>query len=188
MGVTAERFGRHVSGGAQPEDERAAEQRREALRDTLACWPTGVGILAVREGDAVHALTVGSFIPVSLEPPLVLASLGPNAAARPYLQPGTRFVMSILDSEHRGIASRFADTFPVGPAPFPAAGDPRVEGCIASLVCTVDEMIERGDHALVIGRVIEATPGDSDSALAYFQRGYHAITPDTRLDRGQSRG
>jgi flavin reductase (DIM6/NTAB) family NADH-FMN oxidoreductase RutF len=141
-----------------------------------------VGILAVRDGDAVHALTVGSFIPVSLDPPLVLASLGANAAALPYLEDGTRFVVSVLGADQKRLASRYADTFPVGPSPFPAEGDPRVDGCVASLVCELHEILVRGDHTLVIGRVVETSREDSDSGLAYYRRGYHALTPETRLD------
>jgi flavin reductase (DIM6/NTAB) family NADH-FMN oxidoreductase RutF len=181
--MTAERIGRHITGGPEPEDERADRERRDTLREALSFWPTGVSILAVREAGAVHALTVGSFIPVSLDPPLILASLGPNAAALPYLDLGTRFVISILDDTQKGLASRFADSFPVGPPPFPDEGDPRVAGCIAALTCEVDELLVRGDHTLVIGRVIHSDAGDRRSALAYFRRSYHGLTPDSRLDR-----
>jgi flavin reductase (DIM6/NTAB) family NADH-FMN oxidoreductase RutF len=180
--VTPDRVGRHISGGSEPDDEREERVRRDALRDTLACWPTGVSILAVREAGAVHALTVGSFIPVSLDPPLILVSLGPNAAALPYLDDGTRFVISILGPDQKALASRFADTFPVGPSPFIEDGDPRVTGCVASLVCTVHETIERGDHALVIGRVVETTSDVAAPALAYFRRAYHALGPESRLE------
>lgn len=176
--MSPKRVGRHVGGGREPEDERAERERRDRLRDVLSLWPTGVSILAVREGGEagpVHALTVGSFIPVSIEPPLVLASLGANASALPYLDPGTRFTISILGDDQRGIAARYADTFPVGPSPFPGSGDPRVAGSVASLVCEVEELLLRGDHTLVIGRVAEAVASDADTALAYFQRRYHAI-------------
>lgn len=175
--MAPERVGKHVRGGSEPAGERSARERGEAFREALSFWVTGVTILAVREEEsaAVHALTVSAFMALSMEPPLVVASLGANASALPYLEPDTRYVISLLGDDQNGLASRYADTFPVGPSPFPADGPPRVNGSLASLICEVDEMLVRGDHTLVIGRVIDATTGTGESALAYYRRGYHAI-------------
>lgn len=175
--MTSDRLGRHVSGGREPEEERARRQRRDALRDALALWATGVAVLAVREGadGTIHALTVSAFLPISVDPPLVLTSLGPNASALPYLELGASYVISILGDDQKGIASRYADTFPVGPSPFPERGPPRVRGSVASLGCEVDEMLVRGDHTLVIGRVTEPESMVADSALLYFRRGYRSV-------------
>lgn len=171
------RVGKHISGGNEPEDERWERERNAAFREALSHWATGVTILAVREGDSgrVHALTVSAFMPVSLDPPLVLSGLGSNASALPYLETGTRYVISILSEDQRDLASRYADTFPVGPSPFVTEGAPRVRESVASLVCDVDEMLVRGDHTLVLGKVIEAESQDGESVLAYFRRGYRVI-------------
>lgn len=171
------RVGTHISGGNEPEDERRERDRKAAFREALSHWATGVTILAVREGDTgtVHALTVSAFMPVSMDPPLVLTGLGSNASALPYLEPGGRYAISILAGDQRGLASRFADTFPVGSSPFTAEGEPSVQGSVASLVCEVDEMLERGDHTLVLGKVIEAESQEVESALAYFRREYRVL-------------
>lgn len=171
------RVGTHISGGNEPEEERRERDRKAAFREAWSHWATGVTILAVREGGTgrVHALTVSAFMPVSMEPPLVLSGLGSNASALPYLEPGARYAISILGGDQRGLASRFADTFPVGPSPFTTEGEPRVRDSIASLVCEVDEMLERGDHTLVLGKVVEAGSREVESALAYFRREYRVI-------------
>lgn len=174
----AERVGRHVSGGREPDHERVARERRDRLREALSYWATGVTILAVREEGRVHALTVSAFVPVSVEPPLVLASLGGNASALPYLEEGTRFTISLLAADQKGLASRYADTLPVGPSPFPESGPPLVQGSVAALECEVDEMLVRGDHTLVMGLVLEATTSGVDSVLAYFRRGFRTIGGD----------
>lgn len=179
-----------MSGGEEPEDERVERQWRDALRDAFSYWATGVTILAVREEPTgtVHALTVSGFMPVSLEPPLVLVSLGANASALPYLDAGGQFVVSLLGPDQQGLASRYADTYPVGPSPFEESGPPRVRGSVASLTCAVDEMLERGDHTLVIGRVLHASSTNAESALAYFRRQYHTIgrgDPDRSTHRSR---
>ena len=120
-------------------------------------------------------MTVSGFLPVSLDPPLVAVSLGGNAAVLPFLEPGASFAVSLLTADQRGVASRYADTFPVGPSPFADTGEPVVEGALAGLVCTAEELLERGDHTLVIARVTEATTGGPDAALAYFRRDYHRV-------------
>ena len=175
--MTPERVGRHLSGGRESDDERDERVRMVALREALSFWATGVTILAVRDADdgAIHALTVSGFVPVSVDPGLILASLGPNAAPLPYLDEGTAFTISILGKDQRGLAARYADTFPVGPSPFNASGPPVVRDSVAWLICEVEELIARGDHTLVLGRVVEADSREDSPALAYYRRQYHTI-------------
>lgn len=173
--MSRKRIGRHIGGGPEPEDERQRRERADAVKEVFSRWASGVSILAVRDGGQVHALTVSAFIPISVDPPLVLASLGPNAAALPYLEPGTLFAISLLTAEQQAHASRYADTFPVGPSPFPEAGPPEVDGALASVVCAVEELLERGDHTLVIGAVETARTGPDEPPLIYFGRDYHSV-------------
>lgn len=173
--MSSRRIGRHVGGGPEPEEERRLRERADALKEAFSRWASGVTITAVREGGGVHALTASAFVPVSVEPPLVLVSLGPNASALPYLESGTEFAVSVLAASQRAHASRYADTFPVGPSPFPDEGPPVVEAALATLVCTVDDMWERGDHTLVIGRVDQVEAGPDEPALIYFRRSYHSV-------------
>jgi flavin reductase (NADH) len=173
--MNRKRVGRHIGGGPEPDDERERRERADLLKDALARWASGVSIFAVRAQGRVHALTVSAFVPVSVEPPLVLAALGPNAAALPYLEEGTTFAISLLTAAQRGLASRFADSFPVGPAPFPETGPPVVEDALATLVCEVTEILPRGDHTLVIGAVRDARAGLASPALAYYRRDYHSL-------------
>jgi flavin reductase (DIM6/NTAB) family NADH-FMN oxidoreductase RutF len=173
--MTRKRIGRHLEGGMVPEEERAARSERDALLEVLARWATGVALMAVREGARVHALTVTAFMPVSVDPPLVVVGLGPNASALPYLETGVRFTISLLAAGQQSVASRFADTFPVGPSPFPDDGAPVVPDAVAGLTCAVLEVRPAGDHHLVMGRVEDFLAGSDDPALAYYRRAYHTV-------------
>jgi flavin reductase (DIM6/NTAB) family NADH-FMN oxidoreductase RutF len=172
--MTRKRIGRHLEGGRVPEGEREARQAQEALREVFSRWATGVTLLAVRDEGRVHALTVSAFLPLSVAPPLVAVSLGHNASALPFLDPGVTFGISMLAADQRGLASRYADTLPVGPDPFDPGDPPLVRGCLSSLVCQVEEVRPVGDHHLVTARVVEARAGDSDTALVFFRRVYHS--------------
>lgn len=169
------RIGKHVEGGAEPEPPGPERALADTLRESLAGWPAGVTIVAVRADGRLHALTVSAFLTISLEPPTVLVSLGPNASAAPYLDPGVEFGVSLLAGDQKAIASRFADTFPVGPSPFVEDGPPLVKDALAGLVCDVEEVLVRGDHRLVIGAVREVRPGRDGPALAWRHHEYRVV-------------
>jgi flavin reductase (DIM6/NTAB) family NADH-FMN oxidoreductase RutF len=173
--MTPRRIGRHLEGGNVPADEREQRQRHDAVREAFSRWASGVSIVAVRDGARVHALTVSAFMPLSVDPPLVLVSLGGNASVLPYLDQGGELGVSLLALEQRPLASRFADTFPVGPSPFAPSGPPIVSGCIAGLTCVVEEIRPAGDHHLVTARVVDTHVGGDHPALAYFRRQYHGL-------------
>jgi flavin reductase (DIM6/NTAB) family NADH-FMN oxidoreductase RutF len=173
--MTPKRIGRHLEGGRVPDDERARRRSQDQLREAFSVWASGVTIVAVRDEGRVHALTVSAFMPLSLEPPLVVLSLGSNASALPYLAAGTPFAVNVLAAGQRGLASRFADVLPVGPSPFPADGPPIMKTALAALSCVVDEIRRAGDHHLVTGRVVEAYTGVDGPALGYYRREYHQI-------------
>jgi flavin reductase (NADH) len=173
--MTRKRIGRHLEGGTVPEDERERRERDDALREALSRWATGVTIVAVRDEDKVHALTVSAFMPVSVAPPLVMVSLGGNASALPFLETGTAFAISLLPAGKKGLASRFADVFPVGPSPFVPEGPPVIDGAVATLVCAVEEIRQAGDHHLVTARVVEARTGPEAPPLVYYRRQYFQL-------------
>lgn len=149
------------------------------FRETLSHWASTVTLVAVRDAAAVHATTVTSFFPVSAEPPLVAVSLGTGAQVLPWLDPGARFVVSLLAADQRGLAMRYADSFPVGPSPFPPEGDPVAEGAVAALVCEVVGLHPtEGGARLVVGRVISTSPGRGETPLLRHRRRYRTLSTD----------
>jgi flavin reductase (DIM6/NTAB) family NADH-FMN oxidoreductase RutF len=152
----------------------------DTFRDGLAHWASGVTVVAVREDDgAIHATTVTSFASLSAEPPRILVSLGPSAQVLPFLDLGGRFVVNLLAREQRRLATVFADPFPVGPSPFPARGDPVMEGVLVALVCRVETLLPVDGVRLVVGRVLSVLPGTAAEPLLRFRRGYRGLAPDS---------
>lgn len=147
----------------------------DEFREALARWATGVTVAAVRDDGRIHATTVSSFAPVSAEPPRIVVSLGAGAQILPFLDQGARFAVTILSEGQRRHASVFADSFPVGPSPFPEAGDPVVEGGHAHVVCRVDEVVPVGSNRLVIGLVVAAGTGPGERPLLYHRRDYRSL-------------
>lgn len=148
---------------------------KDGFREALSHWPSGVTIVAVREGERVVATTVSSFLSISLEPPLVLVALGPNATVRPYAAAGRRIGISVLGVAHRRLASIFADAYAVGDDPFAAGDPPVVQGALIGMEGTVVETRAGGDHLLAIVSIDQLHRGDGAPLIRYRRR-YHELS------------
>lgn len=148
----------------------------DQLRDAMSYWPSGVAILAVSYRGRLEAITVNSFISVSLQPPLILISIAQQASIRPALDDAARFTISILGGSQGVVASKVADRFPGLASMFDDVdGEPVVTDCVAALVCTIAETHTAGDHVLYLGAVERVVHGRDDGPLIYQRRKYRKI-------------
>ena len=129
------------------------------FRAALGMFATGVTIVSTRTpaGELV-GLTVNSFNSVSLEPPLVLWSLGQHSMSAPFFQSASHYAVNVLAADQRELALRFAA--PVGDrwagvAWQPGAtGAPLIEGTVAHFECRNQSRHDEGDHIIFIGQVV----------------------------------
>lgn len=159
-------------------DDDAVEEAAPAedVKEVLSFHATGVTIVAVRDDANVYGTTVSSFAPVSVDPPLVLVSVGGNAQVLPFLDEGRRFVVNFLRGDQRRLATVYADSFPVGPPPFPEEGDPVIPDALAALRCRVHRVVPVNDVRLVLGLVVGTRVGGSEEALVHYRRDYHVLS------------
>ena len=145
----------------------------DAVREAFSRWASGVTVVAVRDGATVYAITATAFLPVAVEPPLVLVSINPNATVWPFLdEEGAEFGVSILAEDQRRLASIFADTGPLAQMYFPREGDPVLPDALAGFTCRVVRRYFEGDHMLVIGEVERVVTGGDRKPLIYYRREY----------------
>src|SRR5580698_6728721 len=129
------------------------------FRRALGHFATGVTVVsyAPRDADEFRGTTVNSFTSVSLDPPLVLVSLGRQTRAAAALRPGTPYAVNVLHHGQRDLAMHFAGR------PQPGArvewevraGVPHLAGCGAHFRCVAQDVHGAGDHLLVVGLVGE---------------------------------
>lgn len=161
------------SGREDSEEPGALDEAR--LRDVFSRWASGVTIVAVRDEPHVYAIAATAFTPLSLEPPLVLVCVGPNATVLPYLEPGGRTGISILAEGQRRAASIAADGGPLTRTLFPSSGDPLVPDALAGLACVVRENHPGGDHVILVAEVRSVVLGRGTRPLIYHRRTYGAM-------------
>ena len=151
----------------------------DTFRELLSHWAATVGIIAVRDDNRVYGTTITSFTPVATDPPLVLVSLGPHAQVLPFLTEGTHYAINLLHESQADLAHVYADSFPVGPSPFPDTGTPTIEGALTALSCVVTGVVTvEGGGRLVLGRVTEGTPPGGRRPLLWYRRASTTLAAD----------
>src|SRR5437773_9946134 len=83
------------------------------FRQLLGRFATGVTVLTTRDpaGRPV-GMTASSVASVSLEPPLVLVSVGQKNDMYPALRAAQRFVLNVLAADQGAVSRRFAEDPP----------------------------------------------------------------------------
>ena len=79
------------------------------FRQALSQFATGVTVITTRLADgSFRGLTASSFNSVSLDPPLVLWSLGAGANSLPVFSGNSHYVINILSAGQQDLAMRFS--------------------------------------------------------------------------------
>ncbi|MFT5587882.1 MAG: flavin reductase (DIM6/NTAB) family NADH-FMN oxidoreductase RutF [Bradyrhizobium sp.] len=128
------------------------------FRQALSQFATGVTVITTRAADGTMlGLTATSFNSVSLQPPLVLWSLGTTASSMEAFSTGTHYVVNVLAADQSGLANRFAsrieDRFAGVELDFSATGQPVLRGAVAWFECRNRSRYPEGDHVIFVGEV-----------------------------------
>ncbi len=147
----------------------------EHFRTVLGRLPTGVVVVAGGDREHPSGLVVGSFMSVSLEPPLVAVCVSRTSTSWPAIEAEGRFCANVLGEGQEELARRFArsggDKFAgVGWSPAPATGSPLLDDVAAWIDCRIYQRYEAGDHWLVLGEVLELH-GLAESGALVFHSG-----------------
>lgn len=126
-----------------------------AFRDCCGSFATGVTVVTTRTSEGDHGATVSAFMSVSLEPPLICISLDRRTKVLEKVRRSGRFAVNILASDMQAHALHFAGRRDARLAdPFREYdGLPVLRNAAALLVADVVQLIEAGDHALLLGHV-----------------------------------
>ena len=138
-------------------------------RNACGRFATGITIITVEVDGEVHGMTANGFMSVSLEPPLLMVSVGHKTNMHKLLQKSDRYAVSFLTVDHEKWSSHFAgwkqDDLDVSFERL--AGQPVVPGAMAQFATELDAQHEAGDHTLYIGRVTDFTYDYQEPLLFY---------------------
>ena len=149
------------------------------FREACSHFASGVAVATVRAQDgSLHGLTISSFAPVSMEPPLVLICIAHDCTFLSHFRLSTHFGVSVLTKDQRDISVAFAekpeDRFSGIDWYSGHSGVPLLRGSAAVFECQVSNVIEAGDHAIFLGEVLHAET-QGGQPLLYHDREYRSL-------------
>lgn len=134
-----------------------------AKKTALRMIPYGIYVMTAEKGDDVAAATVNWVTQTSFEPPLVVVGVKTDSGAYTVSRSAGHFALNMLGKDQQGAAFGFfkpaekdGNTLSGEPYRSGSSGAPLLDNAIATVECKLVEVVERGDHHLFIGEVIEA--------------------------------
>ena len=128
------------------------------FRQALSQFATGVTVITTRLADgSFRGLTASSFNSVSLDPPLVLWSLGTGANSLPIFSGNSHYVINVLSADQAHLAKLFStrteDPWDSAEYELSRTGQPILKGCTAWFECHNRSRYPEGDHVIFVGEV-----------------------------------
>ncbi len=146
----------------------------EALRDTMAQFPTGVTVVTAIGPAGPAGATANAVASLSLEPPMMLACLDLGSRTLLAVEHARVFGINVLAAGQAELARRFSTKDPhpekwEGVAWKEQAGAPMIDGSLIWLACELREIHDGGDHVIATGAVLDLETGDGQPLV--FHRG-----------------
>ncbi|MER1956628.1 MAG: flavin reductase family protein [Solibacillus sp.] len=147
------------------------------FRNALGKFATGVTVITTEHDKQEHGMTANAFMSVSLEPKLVVISIGEKARCLSKIKESGIFGVNILAEDQQDYSMIFAGqkkdeaevTFER------LAGVPVLQGAIAQISCDVVSEYVEGDHTLFIGKVRDIKLEDSKEPLLFYAGKYRSL-------------
>ncbi len=129
-------------------------------RKALSCFATGVTVVTTHWAGEDWGMTCNSFNSVSLEPRLVLWSIRRASHSLQAFTQAGQFTISVLAESQQVLAQQFAtgsmtERFAGAPILRQPGGGLRLDGCAAWFDCKLHQLIEAGDHCILLGEVTD---------------------------------
>jgi flavin reductase (DIM6/NTAB) family NADH-FMN oxidoreductase RutF len=144
-----------------------------SLREAFGHFPSGVIAIAAVVNGVREGLAASTFVPVSLDPPLVSFCVQNTSTTWPKLKNVRALGISVLGESHddavRTLAAKTGDRFAGLETVSNSRGAVFIQGTGVWLESAIEQLIPAGDHTIVVLRVSDVQV-DPDIAPIVFHR------------------
>lgn len=154
------------------------------FRNVLGMFPTGVTVVTCPAPDSdpdeagPAAIVIGSFVSVSLDPPLVGWFVDKGSSTWTAIEAAGKWCVNVLAEDQVDLSNQFASKR--GPEKFagvdcaesPVTGSPILPDVCAWIDCTNEAVHDCGDHWFVLGKVEALSAGREVGPLVFGGGGY----------------
>ncbi|WP_405488357.1 3-hydroxy-9,10-secoandrosta-1,3,5(10)-triene-9,17-dione monooxygenase reductase subunit [Nocardia sp. NBC_00511] len=158
------------------------------FRNVLGQFCTGITVITTFDDQDGVSAPIGfacqSFAALSLDPPMVLFCPTKESRSWAAIERNGSFAVNMLAEEQQPVCARFGSREPDKFAGIDwhtsELNLPVLDGALATIQCTVANVLDGGDHYIVIGRVLALSESTTDSGrpLLFYQGQYTAIEPE----------
>jgi 3-hydroxy-9,10-secoandrosta-1,3,5(10)-triene-9,17-dione monooxygenase reductase component len=143
------------------------------FRNVMGHFGTGVVVIAGLVESIPFGLTCQSFMSVSLDPPLVCFCPSHTSTSWQSIRTSNRFSVNVLALDQRATCEAFAisgsDKFRGVQWRLSECNNPLIEGSIAYIDCDIVDVLDAGDHDIVVGRVRDLKLSRPSAPLFFYQ-------------------
>jgi flavin reductase (DIM6/NTAB) family NADH-FMN oxidoreductase RutF len=149
--------------------ETIAPQR---FRAVMGHFTTGVTVVTANAPAGPVGMTATAVCSLSLDPLLLLVCIANDARTLPLVAETKRFGVNVLAAGQEDLARLFASKLPevekfAGVQHSVHDGIPVIDGALAWVGCTLQELIPGGDHTIGIGTVTAAEAAKGEPLVWY---------------------
>ncbi|RAK14956.1 flavin reductase (DIM6/NTAB) family NADH-FMN oxidoreductase RutF [Anoxybacillus vitaminiphilus] len=152
------------------------------FRNAMGKFATGVTVITTELNGAVHGMTANAFMSVSLNPKLVLVSIGEKAKMLEKIQQSKKYAVNILSQDQKVLSMNFAGQLEkqVDVQFEELGGLPVIKDALAQISCRVVNEVQAGDHTLFIREVMDINITEKDPLL-FFSGKYHQLAQNEKV-------
>jgi flavin reductase (DIM6/NTAB) family NADH-FMN oxidoreductase RutF len=168
-------------------DAPMTDAEGRALRSMMGRFATGVTVVAARYGPLLAGMTANAIAAISIDPPLLMASVNRRSETHRAIVQSHAFAVSVLAEGQRPLADCFAQTttaeklrrFCDAAWHEGETGSPILEGAIAYFDCRVGSRHDGGTHSIFIGEIVAGGYDPAMEPLIWFGSHYRTLAPAT---------
>ncbi|QFU09379.1 FMN reductase (NADH) NtaB [Rhodobacteraceae bacterium THAF1] len=138
------------------------------LRDAFSRFATGVTVVTTEAASGPLGITANSFTSVSLDPPMVLWLPAKSSRRFTPFTDCKTFAIHVMGAGQETISNGFVsegDLFDDLDWTRADDGTPLIQDCLARFHCETHAVHDAGDHAIVVGRVLDAQHRKGDPLI-----------------------
>ncbi len=160
------------------------DAERARMRELFGRFATGVTVVAARHGPLLAGMTANAIASISVDPPVLMASVSRKAETHRAIIGSHAFAVSVLADDQRDLAECFAQPTTASKltrfcdAAWHEAetGSPILEGALAYFDCRLTAHHDGGDHAIFLGEVVAAGYRTDAAPLLYYASAYRELS------------
>ena len=150
-----------------------------SLREAFGHFPFPVIVIAAHVAGVRVGMVASTFVPVSLDPPLVSICVQNTSRTWPKLKDLPALGISVLAESHaetaRTLTAPDADRFAQVETHSTASGAVLIDGTSVWLESSVEQVVPAGDHAIVILRVSTVSVRSGAEPMVFHRSGFRRL-------------